>query len=278
MRKRYTKAPLPFTGQKRNFLKLVEKALIENIDNDGEGWTIIDVFGGSGLLARNAKDICPKAQVIFNDYDNYAERLANIKQTNQLRQQLAHCLIDVKPETRLSNEKKKEIIDIIRRFDGYKDIKALTSWLLFSGSDVKSLEALFKKSLWNNLIKRDYPVSDDYLDGLDIVRMDFKDLINQHRHKEKVLFLLDPPYICTEQSTYKKETYFDLIDFLELMRLIRPPFIMFSSAKSEFNRYIDFLIKHKEKNYQHFVDAVEQKINVRVNHNVNYQDNIVYKF
>lgn len=278
MRKRYTKAPLPFTGQKRNFLKLVEKALIENIDNDGEGWTIIDVFGGSGLLARNAKDICPKARVIFNDYDNYAERLANIKQTNQLRQQLANCLIDVKPEARLSNEKKKEIIDIIRRFDGYKDIKALTSWLLFSGSDVKSLEALFKKSLWNNLIKRDYPVSDDYLDGLNIVRMDFKDLINQHRHKEKVLFLLDPPYICTEQSTYKKETYFDLIDFLELMRLIRPPFIMFSSAKSEFNRYIDFLIKHKEKNYQYFVDAVEQKINVRVNHNVNYQDNMVYKF
>lgn len=278
MRKRYTKAPLPFTGQKRNFLNLTEKALIENIKNNGEGWTIIDVFGGSGLLARLAKDVKPQARVIYNDYDNYAERIANIKQTNQLRQLLANCLIEVKPEARLSNEKKKEIVDIIQHFNGYKDIKVLASWLLFSGNDVKSIEELFKKTLWNNLTKRDYPVADDYLDGLDIVRMDFKELINKYQHKEKVLFLLDPPYICTEQSTYKKETYFDLIDFLELMRLIRPPFIMFSSVKSEFNRYIYFLIKHKEKNYRHFVDAVEQKINVRVNHNVNYQDNMVYKF
>ena len=46
----YRKAPLPFTGQKRNFLKLFKQVLNDHIPGDGEAWTILDAFGGSGLL------------------------------------------------------------------------------------------------------------------------------------------------------------------------------------------------------------------------------------
>ena len=50
----YTKAPLPFVGQKRNFINPFKQAL-NHIPADGAGWTIVDAFGGSGLLAHVAK-------------------------------------------------------------------------------------------------------------------------------------------------------------------------------------------------------------------------------
>ena len=46
----FKSAPLPFVGQKRMFLKQVESVLNKHIEGDGEGWTIVDVFGGSGLF------------------------------------------------------------------------------------------------------------------------------------------------------------------------------------------------------------------------------------
>ncbi|MFW9314226.1 s-adenosyl-L-methionine-dependent methyltransferase, partial [Glaesserella parasuis] len=44
-------------GQKRMFLKHFSQILNDNIDGNGEGWTIVDVFGGSGLLSHTAKPI-----------------------------------------------------------------------------------------------------------------------------------------------------------------------------------------------------------------------------
>ena len=85
--KHHKTAPLPFTGQKRMFLRHFEKILKDNVPNDGEGFTVLDVFGGSGLLAHNAKRILPKATVIYNDFDGYAERLTHINDTNRLRQE-----------------------------------------------------------------------------------------------------------------------------------------------------------------------------------------------
>ena len=68
-------APLSFTGQKRRFLKSFKALLNDHIPNDGAGWTILDAFGGSGLLAHAAKRSKPAARVIYNDYDGYSERL-----------------------------------------------------------------------------------------------------------------------------------------------------------------------------------------------------------
>ena len=84
----FKQAPLPFVGQKRMFLKRFEEVLNANIKNDGEGWTIIDTFGGSGLLSHVAKQLKPKACVIYNDFDGYAERLEYIDDINALRAQL----------------------------------------------------------------------------------------------------------------------------------------------------------------------------------------------
>ena len=91
----YSQAPLPFTGQKRNFLKYFQQVLKENISNKGQDWTIIDAFGGSGLLAHTAKQTLPEARVIFNDFDGYTERLAHIDDTNRLRELIFNRLNDL---------------------------------------------------------------------------------------------------------------------------------------------------------------------------------------
>ena len=49
--KNYTSAPLPFLGQKRKFIKEFKRVL-EGYPDDV---TIVDLFGGSGLLSHTAK-------------------------------------------------------------------------------------------------------------------------------------------------------------------------------------------------------------------------------
>lgn len=82
----YYKPPLPFWGQKRYFVNNYRTAVDEIIPGNGEGWTVVDVFGGSGLLSYWAKRMKPGAMVVYNDFDNYMERLKNIGDTNILRE------------------------------------------------------------------------------------------------------------------------------------------------------------------------------------------------
>ena len=82
------------------FLKHFETILNENIKDDGEGWTIIDTFGGSGLLSHAAKRLKPKARVIYNDFDGYTERLAHIDDINTLRSQLFTAVGNATPKNK----------------------------------------------------------------------------------------------------------------------------------------------------------------------------------
>ena len=79
-KKIFTTAPLPFMGQKRKFLKQFKPAL----KNYSETATYVDLFGGSGLLSHTIKSVYPNAKVIYNDFDNYQERINNIDKTNQV--------------------------------------------------------------------------------------------------------------------------------------------------------------------------------------------------
>lgn len=80
MRKMYSSAPLPFVGQKRMFAKEFIKVLGQFPDST----VFVDLFGGSGLLSHITKCVRPDATVVYNDFDNYRCRLANIPATNVL--------------------------------------------------------------------------------------------------------------------------------------------------------------------------------------------------
>ncbi len=209
-------APLPFIGQKRNFINHFIKALNKQIKGEGKGWTIIDAFGGSGLLSHVSKAVKPNARVVYNDFDGYHKRLQHIPETNRLRRQLAAVFADL-------------------------------------------------------------PQVGSYLDGLDIIRADFEELLKQYCESPNCLLVLDPPYVCTQQGMYANKTYFGMVEFLRLMRLVRPPFVFFSSTRSELVSYLNFVIHHRIEGYKRFEGYKRIVVETSVNHNTKYEDNLIYK-
>lgn len=89
-----------------------------------------------------------------------------------------------------------------------------------------------------------------------------------------MLLLLDPPYLCTRQESYKQATYFDLIDFLRLINLTKPPYIFFSSTKSEFIRYLDYM---QTDNWQVFYGYERIVVKASASKDGVYEDNMIYK-
>lgn len=276
--KRFKTAPLPFTGQKRMFLKHFEQLLTGHITGDGQGWTIVDVFGGSGLLAHNAKRILPKAKVIYNDFDGYSERLAHIDDTNRLRRVLEDILRDTPRSQKLDNATKDKVLNAIFNFDGFVDIGVLPGWILFSGHQLSTLDELAKESLYNRIKKQDYKKADGYLDGLVITQDSFEVLLQKYQDAPNCLLILDPPYICTAQGAYAKHGYFGMTKFLRLMHFVRPPYVFFSSTKSELLDYMAYLRQYEPDTWERIGGFCHIKVNAYINKNTDYEDNILAKF
>lgn len=275
----FKQAPLPFIGQKRRFLNDFKHILNQHINDDGAGWTIIDVFGGSGLLAHTAKRCKPAARVIYNDFDGYATRLQNINDTNRLRHIIFDLTQHVPRNQKLPEKDKQQVQAAIQAFDGFVDLQSVASWLLFSGRQTSDLhDFLHNHTYYNGVRLSDYPSANDYLDGLEITSQSCADLLPEFLSQDKVLFLFDPPYVCTAQDAYRNDAYFGMVEFLKLMSMVRPPFIFFSSTRSEFLDYLDLVIGYKLDGWERF--AGYRKINVQVclNKTAQYEDNLVYKF
>lgn len=81
MNRPYKRAPLPFMGQKRYFLNDFTQ-ILEMVS--GEIDTVVDLFGGSGLLSHTAKRVLPECRIVYNDFDHYCRRLSAIVQTNEI--------------------------------------------------------------------------------------------------------------------------------------------------------------------------------------------------
>lgn len=108
-KKIYSTPPLPFRGNKRNFIREFKEVLsgIKDIE------VVVDLFGGSGLLSRAAKDVLPHARVIYNDYDNYTQRLENIERTNEIFDLIRPFIEGLKKEQGIPEEKKNKILDLL---------------------------------------------------------------------------------------------------------------------------------------------------------------------
>lgn len=65
-----------------------------------------------------------------------------------------------------------------------------------------SLDELGKEILYNTVKQTDY-IADGYLDGVEIVKADYRELFAQYKDVENTVFLVDPPYLSTEVGAYK---------------------------------------------------------------------------
>lgn len=224
------KSPLPFQGQKRYFIKE-----FKNILEKTQGVKIVvDLFGGSGLLSRIAKDTLTGAKVVYNDFDNYRQRLENIKTTNKILKDIGLILKDYKKKERIRPEDKNKILDVFLKYEKNKsfvDYITLSSSVLFSASYANSFEEMKKQIMWNRLTF-EYNEAKDYLNGLEVVSCDYRDLFNKYKNEDGVLFIFDPPYLTTDIKSYKNVNYWTLVDYLNILLLTKSNnFIFFTSNK-----------------------------------------------
>ena len=274
MRKHYLSAPLPFVGQKRMFAKEFIKVLSQFSD----GTLFVDLFGGSGLLSHIAKCQKPHSKVVYNDFDNYRQRLQNIPRTNVLLSELRSIVKDLPRHKLIPEKTKNRIVECIAREEkeyGFVDYITISSSLLFSMKYVLSLDKLKKETLYNNVRLNDYPSCEDYLDGLEVTSCDYRYLYEQYKDTSGVVFLIDPPYLSTEVGTYNM--YWKLADYLDVLNMLHGhSFIYFTSNKSSIIDLCDWMGKNPTIGNP-FDGCQRVDFNAHMNHTAKYTDIMLYK-
>lgn len=282
LKKMFKTAPLPFQGQKRRFASGFVAALSE-LKEKQDVKIVVDLFGGSGLLSHIAKHIIPTAKVVYNDYDNYSNRLQNIDKTNKLLSDIRLLLSDTTRDKRLIDENKKsKIVDRIAQDDkkGFVDYVTLSASLLFSGKYALSLDKFRKEHFYNGVKTSDYDFNpNEYLAGLDVVSVDYKKLYNQYKDIEGVLFVVDPPYLSTDTSTYNSDKYWKLRDYLDVLNvLVGSNYVFFTSNKSSLIELCEWLEENKKDFSNPFYRSVLNTQNITLNQTSKYTDMMLYKF
>lgn len=273
MKTEYLSAPLPFVGQKRMFAQKFKEVLKEYPDNS----VFVDLFGGSGLLSHITKREKPNATVIYNDYDNYRMRLNNINRTNALLSDLRKLTIDCPRQKLIPEPIRGLILERLRQEEttGFVDYITISSSLLFSMKYCMNLKDLQKESFYNNIRKQDYPLCADYLNGLEIVSCDYKELVKKYKNLPNVVFLVDPPYLSTEVGTYRMN--WRLSDYLDVLSiLVDKSFIYFTSNKSSILELCCWMGNHPNIGNP-FNNAKKEEFNARMNYNSTYTDVMLYK-
>lgn len=273
MKTEYLSAPLPFVGQKRMFAQKFKEVLKEYPDNS----VFVDLFGGSGLLSHITKREKPNATVIYNDYDNYRMRLNNINRTNALLSDLRKLTIDCPRQKLIPEPIRGLILERFRQEEttGFVDYITISSSLLFSMKYCMNLKDLQKESFYNNIRKQDYPLCTDYLNGLEIVSCDYKELVKKYKNLPNVVFLVDPPYLSTEVGTYRMN--WRLSDYLDVLSiLVDKSFIYFTSNKSSILELCCWMGNHPNIGNP-FNNAKKEEFNARMNYNSTYTDVMLYK-
>ncbi|WP_395075430.1 DNA adenine methylase [Flavobacterium sp.] len=272
-KKIFTTAPLPFMGQKRKFLKQFKPALAQYSDTA----TYVDLFGGSGLLSHTVKSVYPNAKVIYNDFDNYSERLKNVDKTNQLIADLRVILKDSPKDKMILGEFRSKVLERVEidEKSGYVDYITLSSSILFSMKYVQSFEALLKETMYNTMRQSDY-TTDGYLEGLEVVSQCYKELFKYYKDLPNVVFLVDPPYLSTESGTYK--SFWKLRDYLDVLQVLDgTKYFYFTSNKSSIIELCEW-IETKTPMSNPFTGASLESMNASVTYNSSYTDIMLYKY
>lgn len=273
MKYNYVQAPLPFQGQKRRFLKPFKTAL-ESFPADA---TYVDLFGGSGLLSHTVKQMFPDAKVIYNDFDGYSHRLENADKTNALLSDIRDICASEPRKERISDGLSNEIIGRISKEKGFIDWVTISSSLLFSMNYVTSFDQLKKEKFYNKVRLSNY-VAEGYLEGVERVKKDYRDLFAEYRKYSNVVFLVDPPYLSTDCTTYSRPDYWKLSDYFNVLKTIEDQsYFYFTSNKSQIIELCDWMeLNGYARNP--FEGSTTVKVNTSLTYNASYEDIMIYKY
>jgi hypothetical protein len=123
----------------------------------------------------------------------------------------------------------------------FVDYITLSSSLLFSLNYTLNYGKLSSETLYNKVRKSDCN-TEGYLDHLEIVRKDYRELFAQYRGKENVLFVVDPPYLSTDISSYSSGACWELKDCLNVLNVLSADnYVYFTSDKSSIIELFEWL-------------------------------------
>lgn len=267
--KTFNQSPLPFQGQKRRFVQHFKQALKGFPSNA----VYIDLFGGSGLLAHNVKQVYPTARVIYNDYDNFSARIAAIPHTNIILQELRSMLANYPRSKRITEPLRSQIIKYIQQQDkAHKiDYITLSASLLFSAEYATNFAELVTEIFYNKIRRTNYN-ADGYLQDVEVVRKDYKQLFAEYKNAKNVVFLADPPYLSTDSSSYTSKKYWKLRDYLDVLQVLNNQnYFYFTSNKSHIVELCEW-ISSVSTTANPFQTATCTMVNAIVNHNAKYTD------
>ena len=271
--KQYSSAPLPFMRQKRRFIKDFKEAL-KLFDKKT---VFVDLFGGSGLLSHVAKRERPDARVIYNDYDDYHIRLKNIDKTNKLLADIGEIVAHIPKEYKLPPQIREAILHRIKKEEekhSWVDYTTLSSSVLFSTNYVANFEELKQSTLYNNIIQKDYNCN-GYLEGLEVVKYDYRELFEQFKTQKNVVFIVDPPYLSTKAGNYKN--YWKLADYLDVLNVIKDvSYIYFTSNKSSIIELLQWL-EYNLNAVNPLYGAIRRETRNQMNYYSVYKDIMLYK-
>lgn len=177
---------------------------------------------------------------------------------------------------RIEEPYRSQVLQAVERHEreGYVDYVTLSASVLFSGKYVTSLAQLRKETLYNTVRTSDY-CADGYLDGITVTHEDYRALFDRWKSEDGVCFLIDPPYLSTQASTYTG--YWRLRDYLDVLRLLHDTnYFYFTSDKSSIIELCEWMGEgHVVGNP--FAGAVKVEQGARLNHTARYTDIMLHR-
>ena len=182
----------------------------------------------------------------------------------------------LKRHSLIPEEKKGAIISILEKETGFVDFVSISSSLLFSMKYETSLEGLKKQTFYNNVRLNDYSTANGYLDGIEVVKGDYKEIFERFKKEKNVLWLVDPPYLSTDCATYNNQ-YWKLGDYLDVLRVLQGTnYVYFTSNKSSIVELCEWLGDGRVT-VNPFIGAPKITVKENMNFNTSYLDIMLYK-
>lgn len=273
MSRLYLSAPLPFVGQKRMFAR----HFIEVVRQYPSDTVLVDLFGGSGLLSHIAKHVCPDCRVVYNDFDGYRRRIDNIPRTNALLDRIRPIASQFPRHKPIIGEAREQIFSLLEQEladNGFLDFITLSSSLMFSMKYKLSILDMRREVLYNNVRKSPYDPCPGYLDGLEVVSCDYRELFDRFRDDPRAVFIVDPPYLSTDVGTYRM--YWRLADYLDVLSVLPGHrFIYFTSQKSCLEELCEWMGRNPSLGNP-FDGCRRREFDATMNFNARYTDIMLY--
>lgn len=139
-----------------------------------------------------------------------------------------------------------------------------------------NFEAFKKEKFYNKIRLSDYN-ADGYLDGVDRITKDYRNLFEEYKNHPNVVFLVDPPYLSTDCSTYSRPDYWKLSDYLNVLKTIEDQsYFYFTSNKSQIIELCDWMENHSYARNP-FADATIKTVGNQLTYNARYEDIMIYR-